>query len=963
MSKKFRNLLYLATAILVAGAGLFQPVPNPDQALASAALSGEAPQASQPPDGRPEVSETAEGLLLDWHTPPVEITSEAGGAARVTLLGYPAQAEPGEPLLPVGVALVALPPGAAPTLQVLQADEQVLSLPAPIVSAPIPNTNAWGEPLADLPRTIAAAEINGPVRLDDLGLVRGVHVARVTFYPARPEGNTLRLTTHLQVSLDFHAPALVLSTAQVVAASADPVLSALQTAVVNPGQVSPLPAPAQGQVALAEITPIAAIDVITPGLTAITYEALQAAGFTVTDPSHLHLTRRTGGIAQEIALQWDGAVPTTFAPGDRWLFYAAPHFSRWTTTDTYFLSEDNTEGLRMSSRSAAPATLPAGVSTEERTAEVNAIYMPYCWCGQLPPGRDGDHWAWDELKLSSRPSGNYTLSLSAVDATRPATLTVWLIGGTDVTDVSPDHKVSVAINSSAVLTRTQWNGKLAIAATVTVPAGILQNGTNTLKLALPGAGLIVESAWVDAFSIRYARNPLTASGLAATFTGEPTQHAYTVTLASTSGLRAYDITDEAQPVALTDAVTTATSIKLGDPDSNLPRRYALTAAGGIQAPAQVRLVAPLTAESADYLIITHPAFSSTLSSLVALRALSYTVAVENVQAIYDAYDGRPDPAAIRAYLQDAYTRWSLPPAYVLLVGDGTLDPKRYLTTSSTTFIPPYLADIDYGGGETAADNRYVVFTDTTNVPSLLIGRLPVNTLAEAQAVVDKIVRYATHPWPGDWNSTATFVAGVSDPSNYEDFAGQSDTAAATLPVSITPRRLYFAASDPQAAAKLAVQQAWNRGTSLMMYSGHSSWHQWNAAPILFHYSDVANLANAGWLPVTLEMTCFTGFFQRPDMGTLDEALVRRPGGGAVAVWGSTGLGLPSGHEELAAGFITTIYSQTVQTLGQAALFGKVRLSGSFDLRDTYTVLGDPAIQLNTTVQPWPEHVYLPAVHR
>ena len=47
------------------------------------------------------------------------------------------------------------------------------------------------------------------------------------------------------------------------------------------------------------------------------------------------------------------------------------------------------------------------------------------------------------------------------------------------------------------------------------------------------------------------------------------------------------------------------------------------------------------------------------------------------------------------------------PLYVVLVGDGSFDPRQYRADSPPTFIPPYLADVDPWAGETAADNRYV----------------------------------------------------------------------------------------------------------------------------------------------------------------------------------------------------------------------------------------------------------------
>jgi hypothetical protein len=960
MPVRIRTLLYLATAFFVSGASLLQSGARATQADAG------------PADGRPAVTLTAEGVTLDWRTPPVQIDVQADGAARVTLPGYPAQGEPGAPLLPASVALVALPPGAAPTLQVLQVEEQALPLPGPIALAPVPTTDGLGQPLAS-PPVVTTESVSEPVRLDDLGVVRGARLAHVVFFPARPEGGLLRLTTHLRVAVDYHAPALALSAAESAAAAKDPVLASLQAAVVNPGQVAPLPArAAPARLNPGANTTIAAIDVITPGITAITYQTLQTAGFTVSNPSHLHLIRRTGAFTQEVALQWDNSVQT-FSPGDRLLFYAAPRFSRWTNADTYFLSEDATPGLRMQPGSAPPGGLPVGVPTELRTAEVNTLYMPSCFCGYLPPGRDGDHWAWDELTRTvvgngavGHTSGTYALSLPAVDATQPATLTVWLVGETDVLTTTLDHRVSIALNSSAVLTSTEWNGKQAITLTVPVPAGVVIDGMNSLRLNLPGIkNISVEGTWLDAFSITYARRSAAVSRLADTFLGQPTQHAYTVGLASTSGVRAYDITDEAQPAVLTGTITTTTSLTLGDPASGLPRRYAVAAEGGILSPARVRLVAPLQASpGADYLIITHPDFEPALASLVALRALSYTVAVENVQAIYDAHDGRPDPEAIRAYIRNAFTTWSPRPAFVLLVGDGTLDPKHYLSASSDTFIPPYLADADLGGGETAADNRYVVTADPIPVPAwpdMWIGRLPVNTLAEAQTVVDKIVRYEAQPWVGDWNSRATAVTGIS--TTGEDFAAQSDRVMQSgLPVSITRQRIYYYQGvSSKTGTQQAIRQSWNNGASLIMFTGHASWHQWDFDR-LFHSDDVAGLTNGGWLPVGLEMTCFTGSFQIPNSETLDEALVRHAGGGAVAVWGATGLGLSSGHENLADGFLSTIY-QAGQTLGDAAWAGKRSLVGSYDLVDTYTLLGDPATRLNTTVRPWPVHVYVPAMQR
>jgi hypothetical protein len=150
-----------------------------------------------------------------------------------------------------------------------------------------------------------------------------------------------------------------------------------------------------------------------------------------------------------------------------------------------------------------------------------------------------------------------------------------------------------------------------------------------------------------------------------------------------------------------------------------------------------------------------------------------------------------------------------------------------------------------------------------------------------------------------------------------------------------------------------VNQVWNDGNSLIMFTGHSSIHQWAHEKFFHSLEDVPDLNNGPRLPVVLEMTCFTGSYQIHDFPTLDEDLLRQPGGGAVAVWGATGLGIASGHHWLAEGFMETIYQDGISEIGSAALAGKLNLAsvGSHpDLIDTFTLLGDPATRLEITHQ-------------
>ena len=928
----------------------------------------------------PAVTVTPDGLLVDWRVPEANIVPLPDGSIDVQLPGASQTAQPGAPRLPFISVLVAVPSGALPTLRVVLVEETDRPVPGPLALAPFPEgvqRDAAGLPIGgtfsagDLSPTAlvqpAQSGADEPVRLEPAGVVRGVHLARLVFYPARLIGSSpqthLRLTTYVRVALTFASEAAGLPWA----VSADPMLTVLRSVVINPEQVRPIPSTTQ-ELNPTEVGAAWIVEVNLPGLTAITYAALAEIGFPVasTNPHALHLARA----GTEIAAEWDGDEDASFEPGERLLFYAEPRFSRWTSTDVYFLWQDGAPGLRVQNRSAAPLDLPAGIAWTDETAEVNQLYTPDCFCGFLPPGRDGDHWTWDDLKRPGHSTASYSINLPPLDATQPATLTVWLIGYTDLA-AAPDHRVDVDINGVPVGSLV-WDGRQPITATLPITPGILHSDANTLTLTLPGIpGVSIEGAWLDAFSTRTARGGA-PFGHSVTFSGQPAPQAYTLALSSTIGLRVYDITDPGFPLRLTGVITAGNTIALGDPFGNewdgRSHRYTLTTEGGLLFPVALRPAPPLQTggdfTGADYVLIAPADFMPALDSLISLRqAQGLTVAVENVQAIYAAYgDGRPDPAAIHAYLAHAYAAWALRPVYVVLVGDGSFDPRQYRADSPPTFIPPYLADVDPWAGETAADNRYATVDGQDTLPDMLIGRLPVKTLTETQAVVDKIVQYETDPFPGGWNQNVTFVADDADEAG--NFAAASEALATVYVTSpLIARRVYFTPpTTTVTTTRQAVLNDWNAGALMIHYTGHSSWQQW-ATERLFHLDDLPGLRNDRRWPILIEMTCFTSAFHRPEP-TLDEALLTLDDAGVAAAWGATGLGVSTGHSSLDEGFFQAVFSATALTVGQAAWAGKLALASTgqhLDLLDTFTLLGDPAFRLNRNILPWANQAYLPIV--
>ncbi len=378
---------------------------------------------------------------------------------------------------------------------------------------------------------------------------------------------------------------------------------------------------------------------------------------------------------------------------------------------------------------------------------------------------------------------------------------------------------------------------------------------------------------------------------------------------------------------------------------------------------------------ADYLIIAPAAFASAVNPLASHRAAEglrvHSVTVEEIYATY----GGAHQEAIKSYIAHAYATWT-PPAlsYVLLVGDGTED------GSGAQYVPPYMI-ADPWGYETdgvAADNRYVTMDGPGDrVADIFIGRLPVNSVAETETIVEKILDYELDPPQHPWNERVLFIAGHESAANGEEFHDSSDWLYDTLPAGFSGRRVYFCTQDcaqpykyeDMTTAHDVALGTLDGGGLIATYEGHSSESQWDYDPVtfapLFHVlNDVPDLNNGGALPVFVEATCYSSRFAYPSNAALDEELLRLAGGGAVATWGNTTLGLESGHENLRERFFYSVFDDSVTELGPVIGYAKLGLdSRNLDLHDTFVLLGDPAMDLNLSVTPWTDELFLPLVMR
>lgn len=334
-------------------------------------------------------------------------------------------------------------------------------------------------------------------------------------------------------------------------------------------------------------------------------------------------------------------------------------------------------------------------------------------------------------------------------------------------------------------------------------------------------------------------------------------------------------------------------------------------------------------------IISHASLLAAVAPLAALRqSQGHAVKVIDVADLYDEFNfGAESPYAIQSFLSTAQANWTTKPAFVLLMGNGTFDPRNYLGTTVPDLVPVKLVDATLL--ETASDDWFADFNND-GIPEMAVGRIPAESVSDATIAVNRLIAYDQSS--GGWKYHALLVAGADDNPG-DNFEGFSAAVKALLPGSVTATTI-LAGSD--ALAPSDVLAGLNTGESLVNYVGHGSDEVW--ADGLLSSEEVAGLTNGNAAPFVLSMTCLNGYFQDVYTDALAKALLAAPNGGAVAVWASSGLTDASPQSNIDQAMVKALYGASGTTIGQAARAAK-SLTTDLDVRRTWILFGDPAMKL------------------
>ncbi len=394
----------------------------------------------------------------------------------------------------------------------------------------------------------------------------------------------------------------------------------------------------------------------------------------------------------------------------------------------------------------------------------------------------------------------------------------------------------------------------------------------------------------------------------------------------------------------------------------------------------------------DYLVITDELFEDELAPLIDWKDRKGLGA-----KLVTTQDIDPNGASaneIAAYIKNAYDTWTVPPTYVLLVGDADFIPTHYRSYH------------EYDGIYTASDLYYATVDGDDLYPDIFVGRYPVGTESDARNITGNILMYETTPpfetgyfknqticsyfedknfdRGEDWPSLY-YVEEVRDYLRTQGYRVQrvytntyKSDPAYYFPGSVWHSDSEFKLPDDLLIANgfkwdgfhMDILRAIEAGSFLVGHLDHGDADGWCYPPLTGTLID--GVENFGKLTVLMGANCRSGWFDDETDGLpadpspkLCEKAVLQDGKGAIAAVGATRVTYIDWNYPFFQGFYDAVWtgldgfgSNSLYSLGQMLTYAKIFMAMKTDQPNTiplvipmvdysgknfeeYTLFGDP----------------------
>lgn len=605
-------------------------------------------------------------------------------------------------------------------------------------------------------------------------------------------------------------------------------------------------------------------------------------------------------------------------------FYGKPIDTIESDTRVYYLIADTVPGKRIPTK----VLRPIGGASYSNTYQITAIKKERSsYVSAIINGDEENYWG---RVLSSSPS-SIPFTLTGLDANGNVDVTVKIQGY-----VGANHLVRVVLNGNQ-LADMSWSGRTSFSRTYTVPASFLVEGANTLELTTMLGG---DFALFDSISVKHNRRYLADQNAVSFFT--PGYRKVDVTGFSSANIRVFDTTRDGEPSLIIGLpiVQNGSTFTAKLPSSRNFVGYAVEDSGILQSPSITQNIPSAystNTDSAELVIISHSAadFMAAAENWANYRrSQGFGVKVIDVADIFDEYSyGSTSSLAVKNFLNNAYANWRT--SYVLLLGDGSYDPRNYEGFGYWDLIPTRSVSLIFD--ESFSDEALADFNGD-GLGEMAIGRIAARNVNTINTAFAKTTAFET-PEMANLDRGAIFAY---DLPNGFDFGGMSQILRDQLPPSTTS--VMVGREMPDAQQTLISEM--NLGRYIINYAGHGSTGLW-ASSSFFSSSQVPQLSNTNSPTIFTMLTCLNGYFLQPNgnSDSLAENLVKAPNGGAVAAWASTSETTPDIQLMMGQRFYNKIGLGTIPRLGDLIRDAKSVLPNSTDVRFSWVLLGDPMLKV------------------
>lgn len=369
----------------------------------------------------------------------------------------------------------------------------------------------------------------------------------------------------------------------------------------------------------------------------------------------------------------------------------------------------------------------------------------------------------------------------------------------------------------------------------------------------------------------------------------------------------------------------------------------------------------------DYVIITPAEFVSEATRLAQAHEAkqSITWAVVTDQQVYNEFSsGTPDATAYRWLMKMLYDRGmgsNKRPSWLLLMGDGTFDNRKLLTTSGQNTLLTYQARNSTVETKAYATDDYFGFldnnegeSDTQGRMDIGVGRFPVNTVTEAQEMVDKHIAYMNNDQYGKWKHQLIFLADDGDHNLHTRVAEAGAERVRQKNPNFVVNKIYLdaypqevdASGESYPLAKNKLDNLLKNGALYFNYSGHGGYSAITNEGMM-NLSSIQRMTNQN-LALWMLATCSFSHFDSGKRSAA-EAAVLNPNGGAIGVISAGRTVYATQNTYINRNFCDTLFGHKDpysydMTVGRALAIAK-NMTGTDENKMSYILLGDPALRL------------------